>query len=48
MSGDFSIEDLPERPDAQISIRDAFMIDTDAVAPAFGRRTVHVPPVDPA
>src|SRR6202030_2255272 len=24
------------------------MIDTDAVAPAFARRTLHVPPIDPA
>jgi cobaltochelatase CobS len=48
MSGDFGIEDLPERPDAAISIRDTFMIDTDAVAPAFACRTVHVPPIDPA
>jgi len=48
MSGDFGIEDLPERPDTAISIRDSFMIDTDAVAPAFACRTVHVPPLDPA
>ena len=46
MSSDFGIEDLPERPDARISIREAFMIDTDAVAPAFARRTLHVPPID--
>ena len=48
MSSDFGIEDLPERPDARISIREAFMIDTDAVAPAFARRTLHVPPIDSA
>jgi cobaltochelatase CobS len=48
VSSDFSIEDLPELPDVQISIREAFMIDTDAVAPAFARRTLHVPPIDPA
>jgi cobaltochelatase CobS len=48
VSSDFGIEDLPERPDARISIREAFMIDTDAVAPAFARRTLHVPPIDSA
>ena len=46
MSSDFGIEDLPERPDARISIREVFMIDTDAVAPAFARRTLHVPPIE--
>jgi cobaltochelatase CobS len=48
VSSDFGIEDLPERPDARISIREVFMIDTDAVAPAFARRTLHVPPIDSA
>jgi cobaltochelatase CobS len=48
MSSDFSIEELPERPDAQISVRETFMIDSDAVAPAFARRTPHVPPIDSA
>jgi cobaltochelatase CobS len=48
VSSDFSIEELPERPDAEVGVRDAFMIDTDAVAPAFARRTLHVPPADPA
>ena len=48
MSSDFSIEELPERPDAQISVRETFMIDSDAVAPAFSRRTPHVPPIDSA
>jgi len=48
VSSDFGVEDLPERPDVQISIREAFMIETDAIAPAFGHRTLHVPPVDPA
>jgi cobaltochelatase CobS len=46
VSSDFGIEDLPERPDARISIREAFMIDTDAVAPAFARRTLYAPPID--
>jgi cobaltochelatase CobS len=48
VSSDFGIEDLPERPDARISIREAFMIDTDAVAPSFAHRTLHVPPIDSA
>jgi cobaltochelatase CobS len=46
VSSDFGIGDLPERPDAEVSIREAFTIDTDAVAPAFARRTLHVPPID--
>ena len=46
MSSDYGIDDLPERPDARVSVREAFMIDTDAVAPAFARRTLHVPPID--
>ena len=48
MSSGYSIDDLPERPDAQVSVREAFMIETDALAPAFARRTLHVPPIDPA
>jgi cobaltochelatase CobS len=48
MSSGYSIDELPERPDAQVSVREAFMIETDALAPAFARRTLHVPPIDPA
>jgi cobaltochelatase CobS len=48
MSSGSSIDELPERPDAQVSVREAFMIDTDALAPAFARPTLHVPPIDPA
>jgi cobaltochelatase CobS len=48
MSSGYSIDELPERPDAQVSVREAFMIETDALAPAFAHRTLHVPPIDPA
>jgi cobaltochelatase CobS len=48
MSSGYSIDELPERPDAQVSVREAFMIETDALAPAFARRTLHVPLIDPA
>ena len=48
MSSGYSIDELPERPDAQVSVREAFMIETDTLAPAFARRTLHVPPIDPA
>jgi cobaltochelatase CobS len=48
MTSGYSIDELPERPDAQVSVREAFMIETDALAPAFARRTLHVPPIDPA
>jgi hypothetical protein len=36
------------RPDAQISVRDAFGIDTDLPVPAFAEREDHVPEVDTA
>lgn len=41
------IDDLPTTPDGQISIRDSFGIDTDAMAPAFVERSTHVPDIDP-
>lgn len=41
------IDALPARPDAQVSIRTAFGIDTDAMAPAFAQATDHVPTLDP-
>jgi cobaltochelatase CobS len=47
MSVQLTIEDLPEEPDARLSIREAFQIDTDATTPAFSLRTPHVPPIDP-
>src|SRR5882724_6788230 len=42
------LADLPECPDIRISIRDVFEVDTDGLAPAFSRRTPHVPEVDAA
>jgi cobaltochelatase CobS len=47
MSAQFTIADLPEVPDATVSIREAFEIDTDATTPAFSLRTPHVPSIDP-
>jgi cobaltochelatase CobS len=47
MSVQLTIEDLSEEPDARLSIREAFQIDTDATTPAFSLRTPHVPPIDP-
>ena len=47
MSAQFTIADLPEVPDATVSIREAFQIDTDATTPAFSLRTPHVPSIDP-
>ena len=41
------IEELPAKPDATVSIRGVFSIDTDATAPAFSLRTAHVPAIDP-
>ena len=35
-------------PDREISVRDAFGIDTDMVAPGFSRRDEHVPEIDDA
>jgi cobaltochelatase CobS len=37
-----------DMPDTQVSVRDAFGIDSDMVAPAFSTRTEHVPEVDHA
>jgi cobaltochelatase CobS len=47
MSAQFTIADLPEVPDATVSIRESFEIDTDATTPAFSLRTPHVPSIDP-
>jgi cobaltochelatase CobS len=44
---EFSIDDLPDAPDARVGIREAFQIDTDATTPAFSQRTPHVPAIDP-
>ena len=41
------IDDLPALPDSQVSIRDEFGIDTDAMAPAFSQASEHVPKLDP-
>lgn len=35
-------------PDSKISVREAFGLDFDIEVPAFGRRTAHVPEIDPA
>lgn len=42
----FEIGDLPEKPDAQVSVRDTFDVDSDDFATAFSRRTAYVPEVD--
>jgi cobaltochelatase CobS len=47
VSDHLDIDGLPARPDTAISIREAFSIDTDALAPAFSQRTAHVPEIDP-
>jgi cobaltochelatase CobS len=47
MSSEPDIAALPERPDAMVSIRDTFQVDVDGHAPAFSRRTAHVPAKDP-
>jgi cobaltochelatase CobS len=40
------IGSLPETPDTEVSVRDIFGVETDAVAPAFSLRTAHVPEID--
>ena len=47
MSAQLTIENLPEDPDATVSIRETFQIDTDGTTPAFSLRTPHVPAIDP-
>jgi len=47
MSAEYDIDHLPQRPDTQISVRDAFAIDIDATTPAFAQRVPHVPAIDP-
>ena len=47
MSAEYDVDHLPERPDTQISVRDAFAIDIDAMTPAFAQRVPHVPAIDP-
>jgi cobaltochelatase CobS len=44
----FDVSDLPQLPDALISIRHVFGIDAPDLAPGFSIRTVYVPEVDPA
>lgn len=41
-----NIEDLPARPDRDVSIREVFGIETDATAPAFFEPCDHVPKID--
>jgi cobaltochelatase CobS len=47
MSSDFTVEELPERPDARVGIREMFQIDVDGETAAFARRTAHAPSIDP-
>ena len=47
MSAEYDVDHLPQRPDTQISVRDAFDIDIDAMTPAFAQRVPHVPAIDP-
>jgi cobaltochelatase CobS len=42
-----SIDDLPELPDAAVTIRELFQVDSEGTAPAFSQRTPHVPLIDP-
>ena len=42
-----SIDDLSERPDITVSIREVFQVDAEGTAPAFSQRTPHVPLIDP-
>lgn len=41
-------EDLPARPDGEVDVREVFGIDVDMRAPAFTRRSEHVPEIDSA
>jgi cobaltochelatase CobS len=47
MNAEYDVDHLPQRPDTQISVRDAFAIDIDAMTPAFAQRVPHVPAIDP-
>ena len=40
------VDHLPERPDTEVSVRDTFAVDIDAMTPAFSQRTPHVPAID--
>ncbi|MBA1149491.1 AAA family ATPase [Ectothiorhodospiraceae bacterium WFHF3C12] len=42
-------QDLPTpgEPDTTVAVRDTFGIDVDMRVPAYGHRSVHVPPLDP-
>jgi cobaltochelatase CobS len=46
MKDTVNINSLPECPDARISIREVFAVDTDAFCPAFSERTEHVPDIE--
>ena len=41
------VDHLPEKPDSEVSVRDTFAVDIDAMTPAFAQRTPHVPAIDP-
>ncbi len=41
-------DDLPARPDGEVDVREVFGIDVDMRAPAFSRRSEHVPEIDSA
>lgn len=40
------IDDLPQKPDSEVSIREVFGIDLEGTVPAYSTRTEHVPVVD--
>ena len=46
MSSQSEIDELPDRPDTTVNIRDAFQVDVDGAAPAFSQATLHVPAID--
>jgi cobaltochelatase CobS len=43
-----AVQDRPDMPDIQVSVRQVFGIDTDMHVPAFSKPTEHVPDVDEA
>ena len=40
------VDHLPERPDTEVSVRETFAVDIDAMTPAYSQRTPHVPAID--
>jgi cobaltochelatase CobS len=48
MKEECDIADLPLKPDKRVAIREVFDVDVDELAPAFSRRTAHVPEIDSA